>query len=117
MNNYYLPVNDPMSVSDEGNPNMTDPNRWQPLTFDLFVDQSGNALETNTPDFLGAEWGNVWPFGLNEDDMTQYERDGNSFNVYHDPGLPPMIDDDSVTNQLFIESFSMVPIWGSFNPK
>ncbi len=113
MNNYYLPVNDPMSVSDEGNPNMTDPNRWQPLTFDLFVDQSGNALETNTPDFLGAEWGNVWPFGLNEDDMTQYERDGNSFNVYHDPGLPPMIDDNSVTNQLFIESFSMVPIWGS----
>ena len=45
--------------------------------------------------------------------MTQYERDGNSFNVYHDPGLPPMIDDNSVTNQLFIESFSMVPIWGS----
>ena len=31
MNNYYLPVNDPMSVSDEGNPNMTDPNRWRHL--------------------------------------------------------------------------------------
>mgnify|MGYP001199077231 CR=1 FL=1 len=112
-NLYYNPVNEPMSVSAEGNPNMTDPNRWQPLSFDVFVDQSGNVLETNTPRFLGAEWGNVSPFGLNENDMTQYERDGNFYNVYHDPGFPPLIDDNLETNELFIESFLMVPIWGS----
>jgi len=112
-NLYYSPLNESMSVSESGNINMTDPNRWQPLSFETFVDQSGNVLETNTPEFLGAEWGNVWPFGLNENDLTEYQRDGNIYNVYHDPGSPPFIDENEITNDLFIEAFSMVSIWGS----
>ena len=43
----------------------------------------------------------------------EFERDGNTYKVYHDPGTPPLIDDNEQTNELFIESFSMVSVWGS----
>ena len=112
-NQFYSPVNEPLTPIFSGNPSLTNPNRWQPLTLDVFVDQSGNVLSENTPDFLGAEWGSVWPFGLNQDNLNIYERDGNSYMVYHDPGVPPLIDDNAETNQQFIDAFSMVSIWGS----
>ena len=113
INQYYEPVNEPLAPIFAGNPTVTDPNRWQPLSLDIFVDQSGNILSETTPEFLGAEWGSVWPFGLNDEDLTEFERDGNTYKVYHDPGTPPLIDDNEQTNELFIESFSMVSVWGS----
>ena len=113
VNQYYEPVNEPLAPIFAGNPTITDPNRWQPLSLDIFVDQSGNILSETTPEFLGAEWGSVWPFGLNDEDLTEFERDGNTYKVYHDPGTPPLIDDNEQTNELFIESFSMVSVWGS----
>ena len=112
-NQYYDPVNEPLSPIFPGNPTITNPNRWQPLSLDIFVDQSGNVLSETTPEFLGAEWGSVWPFGLKDEDLTEFERDGNTYKVYHDPGPPPMIDEDQQTNELFIEAFSMVSVWGS----
>ena len=113
INQHYEPVNDPLAPIFAGNQTITDPNRWQPLSLDIFVDQSGNVLSETTPEFLGAEWGSVWPFGLNEEDLSEFERDGNTYKVYHDPGTPPLIDDNDETNELFIESFSMVSVWGS----
>ena len=113
INQHYEPVNEPLAPIFAGNPTVTDPNRWQPLSLDIFVDQSGNILSETTPEFLGAEWGSVWPFGLNDEDLTEFERDGNLYKVYHDPGTPPLIDDNEQTNELFIESFSMVSVWGS----
>ena len=113
INQYYLPENDPLTPIFSGNTELTNPNRWQPLSLDVFVDQSGNVLSESTPEFLGAEWGNVWPFGLSDDVLTEFEREGNIYKVYHDPGPPPLIDDDEQTNELFIEAFSMVSIWGS----
>ena len=113
INQYYEPVNEPLAPIFAGNQTITDPNRWQPLSLDIFVDQSGNVLSETTPEFLGAEWGSVWSFGLNEEDLTEFERDGNTYKVYHDPGIPPLIDDNDETNELFIESFSMVSVWGS----
>ena len=113
INQYYMPVNDPMAPIFSGNSELINPNRWQPLTLDVFVDQSGNILSETTPEFLGAEWGNVWPFGLNSDDVSEFERDGDVYKVYHDPGPPPLIDEDSETNDLFTEAFSMVSVWGS----
>ena len=113
INQYYEPVNEPLVPIFPGNPTIINPNRWQPLSLDIFVDQSGNVLSETTPEFLGAEWGSVWPFGLNDEDLTEFERDGNVYNVYHDPGIPPLIDDSEQTNELFIESFSMVSVWGS----
>ena len=111
-NQYYQPVNEPLVPIFSGN-SMINPNRWQPLSLDVFIDQSGNILEENTPEFLGAEWGNVNPFGLNEGDMTTFTRDGNIYNVYHDPGMPPELDENQETDDYYINSFAMVSIWGS----
>lgn len=113
INQHYEPVNEPLAPIFAGNPTVTNPNRWQPLSLDIFVDQSGNILSETTPEFLGAEWGSVWPFGLSDEDLTEFQRDGNTYKVYHDPGTPPLIDDNDETNELFIESFSMVSVWGS----
>jgi len=68
----------------DGNPTMKDPNRWQPLSLIVNVDQAGNLLPVNTPDFLSPEWGNVTPFSLTEDDRETYQRDGFDWNVYAD---------------------------------
>ena len=112
-NQYYEPVNDPLSPILVGNDNIIDPNRWQPLTLNVFIDQSGQILEENTPSFLGAEWGNVYSFGLNQEDLNTFTRDNNSYNVYHDPGPPTFLNNSDEENIDFINAFSMVSIWGS----
>lgn len=113
-NEFYLPVNDPLNPSEAGNPGLTHPNRWQPLSFDSFVDQSGNEFPNTTPEFLGAEWGHVQPFALGESDKTMHERDGHSYPVYLDPGPPPYIDPSNhQTTEQFLWSFTRVPVWAS----
>ena len=72
VNQFYEPINEPLAPIFAGNPSISNPNRWQPLSLDIFVDQSGNILSETTPEFLGAEWGSVWPFGLNDEDLTRY---------------------------------------------
>ena len=113
VNQYYQPVNEPLVPILSGNPSITNPNRWQPLSLNVFIDQSGNILDEHTPEFLGAEWGNVNPFGLDQNDMTTYTRDGNNYYVYHDPGQPPELDDDLESDLDYIDAFSMVSVWGS----
>lgn len=113
-NLYYEPVNEPLVMEFSGNPDMADPNRWQPLTLDVFIDQSGNEIPFNTPDFLSPEWGNVLPFSLKEEDKVTYTRDGDAYQVYHDPGTPPLI--DTMSNQasfLYKWGFALVSIWSS----
>ena len=73
-NRRYEPLNAPLDPTASGNPTLSDPNRWQPLQLDIFVDQSGNA--TGTPRFLGAEWGEVLPFALTPADVSEVRRDG-----------------------------------------
>ena len=80
----YEPVNPPLIVEDPGNPTLIDPNRWQPLTLETFVDQSGNTIPGGTPPFLTPFWGFVVPFSLRPEDMNP-DRPG----VYFDPGPPP----------------------------
>lgn len=94
-NEYYEPVNPNLLVDEPGNPNIEDLNRWQPLTLDVFIDQSGNVTPFNTPDFLSPEWGQVVPFALKEEDLTIYQRDSFDYYVYHDPGPPPYIDPET----------------------
>ena len=48
-NEYYRPVNPPMVIFNPGNPRIRFPNRWQPLTLELFIDQAGNLVPGNTP--------------------------------------------------------------------
>lgn len=90
-NIYYEPVNPPLLPDFPGNPDIIDPNRWQPLALEFFVDQSGNPIPTGYPDALSPEWGDVTPFSLNENDVVVYQRDGFDWSVWHDPGAPPYL--------------------------
>jgi len=83
---FYAPVNPPLVVAMPGNPTMLDPNRWQPLTLETFVDQNGNVIPGGTPPFVTPHWGFVTPFALRPEDMNP-DRPG----VYFDPGPPPRL--------------------------
>lgn len=114
-NLYYQEINPPLVMAFPGNPDIIDPNRWQPLTLDVFIDQAGNPIPINTPDFLSPEWGQVSAFALSADDASIYQRDGFDYWVYHDPGAPPYLDTTTVggLSEEYKWGFSMVSIWSS----
>lgn len=114
-NRSYKPVNPPLVIGSEGNPNITDKNRWQPLAFSVFIDQSGNQIPGNIPSFLGPEWGAVVPFSLKEEDLRKETRDNFEYYIYHDPGPPPMItsDTDPTVNDDYLWGNSLVAVWSS----
>jgi hypothetical protein len=121
-NIFYQPVNDPLNLlnPEEYPISSIDPNRWQPLKFDSFIDQSGNLIPGSTPSFLSPEWGDVYPFSLNDSDKNVLERLGNTYNVYHDPGMPPnlSISQNSKSSQAYKWGFSLVSKWSShLDPK
>lgn len=91
-NRFYLPFNPPLEPVLPGHSGLLDPNFWQPLKLEEFVDQSGNVLPDAAQPFLGPEWGLVTPFALGPEDLTVYQREGHDYPVYHDPGSPPHID-------------------------
>ncbi len=113
-NQSYSTSNPPLVTDFPGNPDMVDPNRWQPLTLDVFIDQSGNPIPINTPDFLSPEWGNVVPFALKQEDLTIYQRGGFDYWVYHDPGTPPLLDETGAdSSDDYKWGFSLVSVWSS----
>ena len=117
VNTSYMPVNPVLVPELPGNPDIADPNRWQPLTLEVFIDQSGNVFPLNTPDFLSPEWGNVVPFALKNEDLTIYQRDGFDYWVYHDPGAPPYLDTMAVggLSEEYKWGFSLVSVWSAHN--
>lgn len=90
-NRGYEPVNPPLDPRDTGNVNLADPDRWQPLRFDAFVDQSGNPAEATS--FIGANWGDVEPFALPAAAASSVRLDGIARTAWLDPGPPPRHDD------------------------
>lgn len=114
-NQFYQPVNDSLVMDFEGNPNLDDFNQWQPLTLQVFIDQAGNEIPINTPDFLSPEWGSVSNFALQPSDLSTYTRNGNTYEVYCDPGPPVLIDTlaGSLDTDLYQWGFSLVSIWSS----
>ncbi len=116
-NAYYQPVNAPYALDiDSGdNPPINDPNRWQPLALDIFIDQGGEIIDDNTPPFLSPEWGNVFGFALSEEDKVTYQRNGNNYHIFHDPSDPPYISlmEDNADSDAYKWGFSMVSIWQS----
>ena len=110
-NLYYTPSNPDMDMSESGNATIVDPNRWQSLIIDGFVDQSGE--EVPVPPFLSPEWGNVDPFALTEDQMTLYSRDGDDYKVWNDPGAPPYLDPDTPSDieDHYKWGFALVSVW------
>lgn len=114
-NIYYEPVNPPMLVEDPGDGGILDLNRWQPLSFIVFIDQGGNLSEETTPAFVSPEWGHVLPFSLNRNDADIYQRNGDDYWVYYDPGPPPYLD-TTVAGGLandYMWGFTMVNVWSS----
>lgn len=114
-NTSYSPVNPPLVMAFSGNPDLDDLNRWQPLTLDVFIDQSGNTFPINTPPFLSPEWGQVTPFALKDTDKTTYQRNGFDYEVYHDPLDPPYIDtlNGGSLSDEYKWGFSLVSKWSS----
>lgn len=74
----YTPFNEPLIVAQPGT-EMVNPNRWQPLAFDVRVTQNGIEAD-KIQSFVGSHWGSVRPFALHL---------GPEGELYHDPGLPP----------------------------
>ena len=117
-NTVYEPLNPSMIVDLDGNETVEDLNRWQPLTLDLFIDQSGNVIPGETPPFLSPEWGQVTSWALGDEDLNTYIRDGFNYQVYHDPGQPALhAMDGSGTSAIYQTGHSMVALWsGMLDP-
>ena len=110
-NTSYTPVNPAIAPSDPGNPYIVDLDRWQPISLTVFIDQAGNEIDDNEPDFLSPEWGSVRAFALDAADSAVYERDGFEYWVYHDPGPPPS--HRGPTSEHYKRGFSLVSVWSS----
>ena len=114
----YAPANPPLVLAEPGNPDLVDPNRWQPLQFETFIDQSGNEVPGGAPPFVGPEWGRVTPFALRDADRQESVRDGAVYPVYRDPGPPPFLElDGSGTSDAYLWGFALVARWsGHLDP-
>ncbi|WP_418603536.1 FG-GAP-like repeat-containing protein [Hwangdonia sp.] len=115
-NSFYQPVNPPMVLNTSGQTTkLTNPNRWQPLTFNTFIDQSGNIIQGSTPEFLSPEWGSVFPFALLPETKTTHQRNGNNYVMHHDPGMPPQLNTatQSTSSNYYKWNFSLVSLWSS----
>jgi hypothetical protein len=116
-NSYYFPVNVGLDANDPGNPNLTNPNRWQPLVFrECFVDQSGQCVFSGGETaFVGAEWGNVRSFGLSDTVLKTYSREGQTYKVYYDPGSPPLLNPDQSddSSEAYAWNFATTAQWSA----
>lgn len=114
-NQFYQPSNNTLLPIVPGNPNTIDENHWQPLTLNVYIDQSGNVYPLSTPEFLSPEWGTVHAFALSQDDLTIHSDGLNDYWAYHDPGTPPLLDTGNVDamGELYQWNFSLVSIWSS----
>lgn len=115
----YAPVNPPLVIAEPGNPGLVDPNRWQPIQFETFIDQSGNEVPGGVPPFVGPEWGRVRPFALRSENREIRVRGGAEFPVYHDPGSPPALDTVAWggTTRDYLWGFGLVARWsGHLDP-
>ncbi|PWI31297.1 hypothetical protein DI383_01090 [Flavobacteriaceae bacterium LYZ1037] len=113
-NAYYEPINPPLAPALESN-TILFPNRWQPLSLETYIDQSGNLIDGDVIPFLGPEWGNVNAFALSASDRTTFQRDGDNYLVYKDPSDPPYLDNtgNSASSDAYKWNFALVSIWGA----
>ncbi|MBN1351575.1 T9SS type A sorting domain-containing protein [candidate division KSB1 bacterium] len=114
-NRYYKPFNPPLIPTLPGNPTIVDPNRWQPLLLNVFIDQGGHVISGDSVEFLSPEWGEVSAFALSKSDLTIYDREGYNYWVYHDQGGPPLIDTMNVggLSEEYKWGYALVAIWAS----
>ncbi|MDY7394041.1 vanadium-dependent haloperoxidase [Aureibaculum sp. 2210JD6-5] len=113
-NQHYQPVNPPIQLNTYIEEIDIDPNHWQPLAFDVFIDQGGFVSNSNTPDFLGPEWGQVTPFCLTPDNLKVLNHNFNSY-VYNDPGPPVYIknSNENGIDDAYKWNFALVAAWSA----
>ena len=113
-NEFYQAKNDPLSLFEYQEPFVLDePNHWQPLSFNNFVDQSGNPIPGGTPDFLSPEWGAVIPFAHKESDLEIKNNGDFDSYLYQDPGAPPEIGDGGGIDDAYKWNFALVAAWSA----
>lgn len=113
-NEHYQATNSPLILEIYEDTNDIDPNKWQPLAFDVFIDQSGNPFPLNTPSFLSPEWGQVSPFALSYDNLQIIDNGFDCF-VYNDPGAPEYIqesNEDGIDDP-YKWHFALVSLWSA----
>ncbi len=113
-NEHYEPVNEPLILDLYTDTNDIDPDHWQPLAFDFFIDQSGNVFPNETPDFLSPEWGEVVPFSLRSEDL-EILNNGFDCYVYNNPGDPEYMQ-NSASNGIedpYKWHFALVTAWSA----
>lgn len=115
-NGYYYTVNPTLSPAFD-NSTIIDPNRWQPLSLETYIDQSGNQIDGASIPFLSPEWGNVLPFALSDSDKTTYQRFGDNYYVYKDPLDPPYLEQSGTgtSSDAYKWAFDLVSLWSSHN--
>lgn len=113
-NQYYITSNDPLVLDLYEENSTINPNKWQPLAFDVYIDQSGNVYPLETPDFLSPEWGQVTPFSLKTEDLTIL-NDGFDSYVYNNPGPPEFIQNSSSNGieDPYKWNFALVIAWSA----
>lgn len=114
-NQFYVPLNQALIVKLPGNLVMANPNTWQPLALDYFIDQSGNPVPGGSASFLSAEWGKVKPFALTDAVLNIYDKPGTGTDwwVYHDPGPFAHLDGTPEETAMYQHTFEMVSTWES----
>lgn len=115
-NSFYQPMNPPLDLNgaEKSSTGIVISNQWQPLTFNTFIDQSGNLIPGATPEFLSPEWGSVHPFALSNSDKEKYNREGNDYVVYHTPKTPPNLSSATQTSRdQYKWNFALVSLWSS----
>lgn len=113
-NEHYEPVNPALDLEFYRDNSHINPNRWQPLAFHTFIDQSGNLFEGNTPNFLSPEWGEVTPFSLKNDDLVILNNGFDAY-VYNNPGDPDYIlnSDENGIDDPYKWNFALVISWSA----
>lgn len=113
-NLFYDQLNPPLAVADPGNPDIQDPNHWQPLSLEVLIDQSGNLITTTQP-HLSPEWGEVDPFAMSPNMSQHLVRDGDTYNVYFDSLHPAFLNigDSSAWESFYKWNHSLVSVWQS----
>lgn len=76
----YAPVNSPLILAVAGT-QMSNPNRWQPLAFEVAFTQNG-LIASKIQVYVGSHWGPVRPFAL---ELAP------GATTYLDPGPPPLL--------------------------
>lgn len=113
-NLYYDQQNPPIDMSLPGNPDIQDPNHWQPLNLPVTIDQSGNVISSTQP-HLSPEWGEVDPFSLDTSMYTELTRDGDTYKVYFDSLHPAFLNlnDSAAWDSFYKWNHSLVCLWQS----